>query len=99
MRYLTRKDKKARKNVSKKQLDNHIIKSICKNNFLPQTIQWKANSLFSQHKKKYFKNRIRNRCILTGRNRSVFGFSKLSRLSFTHLLKSGNICNMKKSSW
>jgi|APIni6443716594_1056825.scaffolds.fasta_scaffold12327_3 ribosomal protein S14 len=99
MKYLVRKDKKKRNFMYNRQLDNIIIKSILKNFDLPQTIRWNATVIFSQWAKKYFKNVIKNRCVYTNRGRSVFRFFKLSRLSFTFLLKNSNIANIKKASW
>ncbi|MDI9408686.1 MAG: 30S ribosomal protein S14 [Candidatus Pacebacteria bacterium] len=45
------------------------------------------------------KNRIRNRCELTGRSRSVYRKFSLSRIALRQLASTGMIPGMVKSSW
>lgn len=45
------------------------------------------------------KNRIRNRCLLTGRPRANYRKLKVSRLMLRELASSGQIPGMVKSSW
>lgn len=45
------------------------------------------------------KTRIMNRCVLTGRNKSVYRFCKLSRLSLRDLGSKGMIPGLSKKSW
>ncbi len=44
-------------------------------------------------------NRVRNRCLLTGRPRGVISKFKLSRISFRTLALKGQIPGVTKSSW
>ena len=43
--------------------------------------------------------RIRNRCVLSGRGRSVYKFSRLSRIKFRELASQGLLVGVCKSSW
>lgn len=45
------------------------------------------------------KTRIRNRCILTGRSRSVYRLFRFSRIVFRDLASHGEIPGVQKSSW
>lgn len=45
------------------------------------------------------KNRVRNRCELTGRPRGVYRKFKLGRIALRDLASSGQIPGMVKSSW
>ena len=45
------------------------------------------------------KNRIRNRCLLTGRPRGVYRKFGLSRIAFRDLASDGKLPGVVKSSW
>jgi small subunit ribosomal protein S14 len=45
------------------------------------------------------KNRVRNRCALTGRPRSFHGKFNLSRISLRKLASEGQLPGVVKSSW
>lgn len=45
------------------------------------------------------KNRIKNRCILTGRGHGVYSQFKLSRIQIRELANQGKIPGLTKSSW
>jgi small subunit ribosomal protein S14 len=45
------------------------------------------------------RNKIRNRCVLTARSRSVIRFFSLSRIKFRELALKGLLFGIKKSSW
>lgn len=45
------------------------------------------------------KVRIKNRCIITGRSKSVYKDFRLSRFMFRELALSGRLPGVKKSSW
>jgi ribosomal protein S14 len=42
---------------------------------------------------------IRNKCLLTGRNRSIYRDFRLSRMQLCHLASFGLLMGIKKSSW
>lgn len=45
-----------------------------------------------------FPNKIRNRCILTGRSRGVYNFFKISRIMINDLASRGLLPGLKKAS-
>jgi small subunit ribosomal protein S14 len=47
----------------------------------------------------FLKTRTVNRCILTGRPRSILRNWKVSRIAFRDLGRSGKISGLRKSSW
>ena len=44
-------------------------------------------------------SRIRNRCVLTGRGRSIYRDFRLSRMQLRHMASFGLLMGVKKSSW
>jgi len=42
---------------------------------------------------------ITNRCTLTGRRKYINKFYRFSRIEFLKLARSGNISNLRKSTW
>nr|QIQ23006.1 ribosomal protein S14 [Coleochaete scutata] len=45
------------------------------------------------------RTRIRNRCIITGRSRSILKTFRISRIMFRTLASEGNLVGIRKSSW
>lgn len=43
--------------------------------------------------------KVRNRCLITGRARSVHSYTKLTRMMFKNLAVQGNLSGIKKYSW
>jgi ribosomal protein S14 len=43
--------------------------------------------------------RVKNRCVLTGRNHAVLRFCRLSRIKFRELANQGLLMGVMKSSW
>jgi small subunit ribosomal protein S14 len=59
-----------------------------------------AKQLFERfNKKQYSYIRARNRCLITGRSRSILRLFKLSRLSFKKQASLGLLPGVKKFSW
>jgi small subunit ribosomal protein S14 len=61
--------------------------------------RFKAALTLAQMPRNSAKNRIRNRCELTGRPRSVYRKFKLSRIALREMANSGLIPGVVKSSW
>jgi small subunit ribosomal protein S14 len=99
MKYLLEKDKNRRKLMHKHELKRLYLKSILLNNSLPITFRWKAGLQLSELPKDSSKVRIKNRCILTSRGRSVYRAFKISRIELRTLGSVGEISGLKKSSW
>jgi ribosomal protein S14 len=59
----------------------------------------KANSKLSLINAKGYKSRIKNRCIFTGKSRSILRKFGISQTSVRALARSGSIAGIKKASW
>ena len=115
MKYLFIKDKKKRINLKKKELKILSFKALNYENFSLNSIWAKnLNNDFFPHIIKYYKNResfffsriknkelvqIRNRCILSGKSRSVSRYYKLSRIALRDVISKGLIVGVRKKSW
>ena len=86
---------KCQKDLKKKKK----LKAISKNKKLPLNERFAAQLKLSKIPKKFCKNRIRNRCEITGRPHGVYRKLRISKNSF----KTNGICRKNtwydKSSW
>lgn len=99
MKKLVKKDIKLRKNFKKNELKRLYLKSITLNQNISNNLRFKAQLALSDLPKNSSKNRINNRCVVTGRPKSVFKQFKLSRISLKQLALNGDIPGVKKISW
>ena len=74
-------------------------KSIIYNLSLSKAIRLKAQNLLNALPKDSAKVRINNRCILTGRSKSVYQSFNISRIKLREQALLGNLPGMQKSSW
>lgn len=100
MKYIINKDKKRRKNFAKIEMKQRYLKILLHGKVL------KIKKLGNLIRKFHFitmracsKVRIHNRCILTGRPKSVYRFCRLSRIKFRELASRGHMAGIRKSSW
>ena len=75
------------------------LKKIIKNKKLPLDERFKAQLKLAKIPRNSAKNRIRNRCEITGRPHGVYRKLKISRIALRELASSGKIPGMTKSSW
>jgi small subunit ribosomal protein S14 len=98
MKSLIYKDKLNRKNFSKNEKNFKLNKLIKKNDII-----FDFQKLFILYDKNIIVNnietRLKNRCTITGRSRSVSRDYRLSRIKFRELGREGFITGLKKSSW
>lgn len=115
MKYLIVKDKYRRKVSSRYELKNIIIKALSLETYTypflsyhrdkilkPNFVKFhKISGLFSPSSKRRRISlvKIKNRCVLSGRSKSVFRFYKISRICFRELASNGLISGVSKSSW
>ena len=93
------KDKKRRR-MSKQQAEKRAkLKEVVMNRALPLEERFEAQMKLSALPRNGAKNRIRNRCELTGRARGVYRKFKLSRIKLRELGSFGRIPGLTKSSW
>jgi small subunit ribosomal protein S14 len=99
MQNLIQRDKNRRKlNIlyEKKRL---ALKTIVYNRNLPKNIRWRACLELSDLPRNSSKTRLSNRCILTGRSKSIHRNFRISRICLRNLGNAGEICGFKKYSW
>ena len=75
------------------------LKSIIMDKKLPLEERFKAQQKLSKLPRNSAKNRIRNRCQITGRPHGVYKKLKISRIALRQLGLQGKIPGMIKSSW
>ena len=76
-----------------------MLKKIIMNKKLPLEERFKAQQKLSKLPRNSAKNRIRNRCQITGRPHGVYRKLKISRIALRQLGLQGKIPGMVKSSW
>ena len=84
------------KDNEKKRL---ILKAITQNLNIEKNIRWKIQRNFINIPNVSSLTRIKNRCILTGRSKSVYRFFKLSRIQLRKLASEGFLPGVSKYSW
>ena len=75
------------------------LKKIIKNKKLPLAERFAAQLKIAKLPRNSAKNRIRNRCEITGRPHGVYRKLKISRIALRKLGLEGKIPGMVKSSW
>ena len=75
------------------------LKDIIRNRKLPLTERFEAQLKLAKIPRNSAKNRIRNRCEITGRPQGVYRKLKISRIALRELASEGKIPGMTKSSW
>jgi len=91
---------KMRRNLTKfYELKRLEYKSILTNHAIPKHIRYKYILKLAQLPRNSSKTRVKNRCVVTGRPRSVYRFCKLSRITLRELGSKGLVLGFKKLSW
>ena len=75
------------------------LKKIIMNKNLPLEERFKAQQKLSKMPRNSAKNRVMNRCQITGRPHGVYRKLKISRIAVRQLGLEGKIPGMVKSSW
>ena len=75
------------------------LKKIIMDKKLPLEERFKAQQKLSNLPRNSAKNRVRNRCEITGRPHAVYRKLKISRIALRKLGLEGKIPGMVKSSW
>ena len=75
------------------------LKKIIMNKKLPLEERFKAQQKLSKLPRNSAKNRVRNRCQITGRPHGVYRKLKISRIALRDLASAGKIPGITKSSW
>ena len=97
MKKIVKNDKKKRFDFFFYEKNQIVLKSIISNTNVNKPTRWKA--ILKATKSPLNKNKLKNRCFLTGRKNIINKSYKSSRLKFFNLVKSGFIPRFKKSVW
>jgi small subunit ribosomal protein S14 len=93
------RDKKRRRLQKKYANQRAKLKAVIYNKQAPMEDRFQAVLKLSELPKNSSKIRLRNRCTLTGRSRSVYRKFKLSRSALRLLALRGELPGVTKSSW
>jgi len=94
---LRKKNIKIRIKKDRSYINNLISSYLEKDSYLPKEISLINNKKFTEKNSSISK--IKNKCLISGRNRAVLKKFKLSRMFLKNLGVSGFINGLKKSSW
>ena len=76
-----------------------FLKKIIKNKKLPLAERFAAQLKIAKLPRNSAKNRVRNRCEITGRPHGFYRKLRISRIALRDLASKGKIPGMTKSSW
>lgn len=93
------RNNKRKKLVKRDTAKRAALKAIIMNRELPVEERFAMSVKLAALPRNGAKNRVRNRCELTGRPRSFHGKFSLSRISLRKLASEGQLPGVVKSSW
>jgi len=94
------RDQKRRAQLFKFELKRLQLKALIQDRrSLSSNLRYEYSLQLSKLPRNSSKTRVRNRCILTGRSRSVYKQFRVSRIVFRNLASQGLIMGIKKTSW
>ena len=93
------KNESRRKLAQRYSAKRAAIKAVAKDRSLPPEERFQAYLKLAKLPRNSAKNRIRNRCAVSGRPRAYYRKFKLSRIALRDLASIGQIPGMVKSSW
>jgi small subunit ribosomal protein S14 len=99
MKYLKEKDNKRRNLFKRFEIKRKYLKYIIYNNKLSKYTKMKAMLIINKLPKDSSRIRIKNRCIITGRPKSIYRDFKVSRIILRNLAHNGLLSGIIKSSW
>lgn len=99
MKSLIYKDKNFRENFSKLELSSNLEKFFKKSSGVLNFQKHKILLVDKLKRNHFYRLKIKNRCLLTGRSSSVNRIYSVSRIFFRNLGREGFIPGLKKSSW
>ncbi len=99
MKYLNNKDLNTRLSIKTLELEKLRLKAIFRNNKLPIPIRLLLTQKISLLSKKSSSCRVRNRCLITNRGKSVYNDFLLNRATLREFMAQDFIPGLRKSSW
>lgn len=92
-------DHKCRLKAAKEEVKRKLCKAFLRETDLPSEMREKQRYMLSKLPRQGSFTRVRNRCIFTGRPRSVYALFRTSRIVFRELAGQGSLMGVKKASW
>ncbi len=99
MNFLNNLDKNKRLNFVRFEEKYNIIKNIKNGVKLKGGIRWIYSTNLNQKLWKKSQSKIKNKCVLSGRSRSVYKFARLSRIFLRNNDYIGYLPGLRKSYW
>ena len=95
------RDKKRRQLVAKYEIKRRALKTIInsQSSSLPNKLVYTCQQKLAELPRNSSKTRVKNRCVITNRSKSVHRFFKLSRIMLRELASMGKLPGVKKASW
>ena len=93
------KDFVSRLYVEKHEDKRVALKTLQSSSLIDSKNRFFATLQLSKLGSKALPNKVRNRCVLTGRSRGVYNFFKISRIMIKDLASQGLLPGVKKASW
>ncbi|KAJ3685480.1 hypothetical protein LUZ61_014644 [Rhynchospora tenuis] len=93
------RDYKCRLLAAKYELRRNLYKTLWQDPNLPSDLRDKYRHKLSRLPRNSSFTRVRNRCIFSGRPRSVYRLFRSSRIVFRSLASEGALMGVKKASW
>lgn len=99
MKYLNNKDLKIRTKILTTELEKLRLKAIFRENKLPSALRFLLIQRLSMMSKKSSVCRVKNRCLVTNRGKSVYRDFLLNRSTLREYIGQDFIPGLRKSSW
>ena len=99
MKYILQKDKKKRRLFQKVEKDQRVWKAILFDENQSEEKRHLAHKKLNELGRIGSKTKIKNRCLLSGRSKSVYRKFKISRIELRELALKGGIPGWTKVSW
>ena len=96
---MVEREKKRQRLVAKYAEKRARLKEMAKDDSLPVEERFKARLKLAKLPRNSAPNRMRNRCLISGRPRAYYRKLRMSRIALRDLASHGEIPGMVKSSW
>lgn len=93
------KNKNRERKIKRHATKRARLKAIASDRTLPAEERFSARLKLAELPRNSSPNRLRNRCVASGRPRAYYRKFKLSRIALRELASSGQIPGMVKASW
>jgi len=91
--------RKERLNYARFELKKRVLDSIINTKKIKPAIRWYTQTQFDKKFKRTSKVSFKNRCQISGRSRSFYGFAKMSRLFLKDNAFIGKVPGLQKDYW